>query len=335
MRQAARLDELGVGFGDRVAIVSQNSARLRPRSLAWPVTAAYWCRSTSACVQTRCATSSSIPAPACSIVDPELEESLADVSAEFTFVIGNDDDLSPRRRTEPRPGPGRERHCVHQLHLGHHGPTQGRPDHPPQRVDQRGDLRAHAGVSDRDVYLHTLPMFDANGWGIPSATAGMGVTQVVIRKIDGAEILRRVERHGVTFMCAAPAVVAAVLDAAAAWDGPIPGRDRVRIIVAGAPPPSRTVARVEEGAGLGVHPDLRPHRDLAPLTINRTRSEWDDLSVQDRASNLVAPGTPAHRRDAGDRADGRRWRGPTSCWKATGNSPRRRPPPCARLVPHR
>ena len=107
----------------------------------------------------------------------------------------------------------------------------------------------HAGVTDRDVHLHTLPMFHCNGWGMPFAMAGMGVKQVVLRKVDGGEILRRVEQHGVTVMCAAPAVVNAVLDAASRWEGEIPGRDRVRIIVAGAPPPTKTIARVEVELG--------------------------------------------------------------------------------------
>ena len=64
-----------------------------------------------------------------------------------------------------------------------------------------------------------------------------------------AEILRRIERHGVTYMCAAPAVVASALDAAKTWEGEIPGRDRVRIIVAGAPPPTRTIERVRDELG--------------------------------------------------------------------------------------
>ena len=93
----------------------------------------------------------------------------------------------------------------------------------------------HTTISDRDVYLHTLPLFHANGWGMPFAMTGVGAQHVVIRKIDGAEILRRVERHGVTVMCAAPAVVNSVLAAAQEWEGEIPGRDRVRIIMAGAP----------------------------------------------------------------------------------------------------
>ncbi len=43
-RQAARLDELGVGVGERVAIVSHNSARLLTRSSASPAGAGCWCR---------------------------------------------------------------------------------------------------------------------------------------------------------------------------------------------------------------------------------------------------------------------------------------------------
>ena len=69
----------------------------------------------------------------------------------------------------------------------------------------------------------------------------MGARQVVIRKIDGEDILDRVEREGVTFLAGAPAVVAAVLDAASARaerGAPIPGRGTVRMVVAGAPPPA-------------------------------------------------------------------------------------------------
>jgi long-subunit acyl-CoA synthetase (AMP-forming) len=55
--------------------------------------------------------------------------------------------------------------------------------------------------------------------GQPFAVTGMGGTHVILRKVDGAEILRRIEQHGVTYLCGAPAVVSMVLDAAAAWDG--------------------------------------------------------------------------------------------------------------------
>jgi fatty-acyl-CoA synthase len=148
-------------------------------------------------------------------------------------------------------------------------------------------------VSDRDVYLHTLPMFHCNGWGMPYTTAGVGATQVVLRKVDGAEILRRVERHGVTLMCGAPAVWNSVLDAAAEWEGPVPGRDQVRIVVAGAPPPSRTIARVEEELGWEFN-QIYGLTETAPLiTVNRPRAEFDHLTPLDRAKALSRAGAPA------------------------------------------
>ena len=79
-------------------------------------------------------------------------------------------------------------------------------------------------------------------------------------------------------MCAAPAVAAAVLEAAQTWEGEIPGRDRVRIIMAGAPPPTKTVVRVEEELGWEFIQIYGLTETSPLLTVNRTRAEWDDLS---------------------------------------------------------
>ena len=135
----------------------------------------------------------------------------------------------------------------------------------------------HVGVNDRDVYLHTLPMFHCNGWGMTYAVTAMGGRHIVLRKVDGAEILRRVDAHGVTLMCGAPAVLSAVLDAAATWDGPIPGRDRVRVVVAGAPPPTRTIERIETELGWEFLQIYGLTETSPLLTINRGRAEYDDL----------------------------------------------------------
>src|SRR3712207_9330110 len=73
----------------------------------------------------------------------------------------------------------------------------------------------------------------------------------------------------------------------------IPGRDRVRIVVAGAPPPSRTIARVEEELGWEFN-QIYGLTETAPLlTINRPRAEYDDLTPLDRAKALSRPGVPA------------------------------------------
>jgi fatty-acyl-CoA synthase len=154
----------------------------------------------------------------------------------------------------------------------------------------------HTSVSDRDVYLHTLPMFHCNGWGQVYAVTGMGATHVVIRKIDGEDILKRVQHHGVNFMCGAPAVVAMTLEAAGkrkeAGD-PVPGKFLVRIVVAGAPPPSKVIERVETDLGWEFIQIYGLTETSPLLTINRTRAEWDHLDASSRAKLLSRAGAPA------------------------------------------
>jgi fatty-acyl-CoA synthase len=87
--------------------------------------------------------------------------------------------------------------------------------------------------------------------------------------------------------------VAAVLEAAQTWDGEVPGRDRVRIIVAGAPPPTKTVARVEQELGWEFI-QIYGLTETAPLlTINRERAESATLPTNERARRLGRAGAPA------------------------------------------
>ncbi|MBA2283339.1 MAG: AMP-binding protein, partial [Acidimicrobiia bacterium] len=242
--QAAGLDALGVAQGERVAVVSHNSARLLSSFFGvsgWgrilvPINfrlkaeeVAYIVEHSGASVL---------------LVDPEVDGALAGVTAKHRFVIGAEaDDALLRFDTEPEPwlDPDEDGTATVNYTSG----TTARPKGV-QLTHRNVWLNAvtfamHMQVSDRDVYLHTLPMFHCNGWGMTYGVSGLGATHIVLRKVDGAEILRRVERHGVTLLCGAPAVVAAILDAAAGWDGEVPGRGRVRIVVAGAPPPTRTI----------------------------------------------------------------------------------------------
>jgi acyl-CoA synthetase (AMP-forming)/AMP-acid ligase II len=131
---------------------------------------------------------------------------------------------------------------------------------------------------------------------MPYAVTGMGVPQVVVRKIDGEEILRRIESHGVTLLCGAPAVVAAILTAAAdrrAAGRDVPGAGTVRMVVAGAPPPSKTIERVEGELGWEFI-QIYGLTETAPLlTINRAVSEWDGMEPAERARLQSRAGVPA------------------------------------------
>ena len=153
----------------------------------------------------------------------------------------------------------------------------------------------HMGVNDRDVYLHTLPQFHCNGWGMLYAVTGMGGKHVILRKVDGAEILRRVDEHGVTLMCGAPAVLNMILDAAATWDGADPGRGRTRIVVAGAPPPTRTIERFETELGWEFVQIYGLTETTPVLTMNRTRGRVG------RPRRRRSGGEAQPRRRAGDR----------------------------------
>ena len=293
--QAAGLDALGVGVGERVAVVSQNAARLVSSMFgvagSGRILVPINFRLSAAEVEYivgHCGAS-------VLLVDPELDEQLAGVSAPHRFVIGAEsDDALHRFDAEPTPWAPDEDATAF---INYTSGTTARPKGV-QITHRNTWLNAtvfgwQTGVNDRDTYLHTLPMFHVNGWGMPFATAGMGVTQVVLRKVDGAEILRRVDEHGVTLLCGAPAVVNAVLDAAAAWDGPIPGRDRVRMVVAGAPPPTRTIERVISELGWEFIQIYGLTETSPLLTMNRMRSEWDDLDAAGRAAQLVRAGAPA------------------------------------------
>ena len=292
--QAAGLDALGIGFGERVAVVSQNAARLlisffgvaghgrvlvpinfrlSPHEIDYIVGHA---------------------GASLLLVDPELDAALADVKCARRLVLGAESDALLYRDRAPLPWTADEGATAT---INYTSGTTARPKGV-QLTHRNLWLNAttfalHAGVNDRDVYLHTLPMFHCNGWGMPFALAGLGAAQHVLRKIDGAEILRRVERHGVTLMCAAPAVCNAVLAAAASWPGPPPGRGRVRVICAGAPPPTRTIERIETELGWEFMQIYGLTETSPLLTINRRRAEWDLQGSRERAEKLGRAGAPA------------------------------------------
>jgi acyl-CoA synthetase (AMP-forming)/AMP-acid ligase II len=292
--QAAALDALGIAPGERVAMMSHNSARLLTAfygvsgygRILVPINFRLVAEEVKYIV--------SHSGARVLLVDPELEEAMSTVECEHKFVIGAESDaLLHRYGVEPGAWQPDEDATAT---INYTSGTTARPKGV-QLTHRNLWLNAatfgwQMGVNDRDVYLHTLPQFHCNGWGMVYAVTGMGGEHIILRKVEGAEILRRVDKHGVTLMCAAPAVVSMILDAAPSWSGPIPGRDRVRIVVAGAPPPTRTIERVETELGWEFV-QIYGLTETAPfLTMNRSRAEYDALSTADRAARLGRAGAP-------------------------------------------
>jgi acyl-CoA synthetase (AMP-forming)/AMP-acid ligase II len=298
---ALTLDELGVGFGQRVAIVSPNAARFlvsfygvsgHGRVLVpinyrlGPEEVRYIVDHSGASVL---------------LVDPDSDAALADVTAKHRVVMDGVADaelFAPASDgAVPQPWDADE---TAPASINYTSGTTARPKGV-QLTHRNCWLNAvafgwHVAVGDRDTYMHTLPMFHCNGWGMPYAVTAMGVPQVVVRKIDGEEILKRVERSGVTLLCGAPAVVAAILDAAAARrlrPAEVPGAGRVRMVVAGAPPPSKTIERVEAELGWEFIQIYGLTETSPLLTVNRAPVEWDGLDPVERARRQSRAGVPA------------------------------------------
>ena len=292
---AAGLDRLGIGVGERVAMVSHNSARLLTAMfgvsgsgrILVPINFRLHHEEVRYIVQHSGAR--------VLLVDPEIADALSSVECEHKHVIGANDGAwlmhfgdEPSRWAEDEDATAT---------INYTSGTTARPKGV-QLTHRNIWLNAatfgwQLGIDDRDVYLHTLPQFHCNGWGVLYAVTGMGGRHVIIRKIDGAEILRRVQHHGVTVMCGAPAVANMVLDAASHWEGPIPGSGRTRIVIAGAPPPTKTIERIENELGWEFIQIYGLTETTPLLTMNRGRAELDDLPPSARATRLSRAGGPA------------------------------------------
>ncbi|WP_226480753.1 AMP-binding protein [Natrinema amylolyticum] len=127
-------------------------------------------------------------------------------------------------------------------------------------------LVAHQEITDDDVYLWTLPMFHANGWGHIFAVTGIGAKHVCTRGVDAAAIFEAVRSEDVSYMCGAPTVLNMLIDyyeeraapegqrgeggeTAGANEPETTGDAAVRLATAGSAPPEATIRTVEDEFG--------------------------------------------------------------------------------------
>jgi acyl-CoA synthetase (AMP-forming)/AMP-acid ligase II len=291
---AAGLDAMGVAAGERIAVVSQNSARML--DLFYGATASgrivvpinfrlgrdevdYIVRHSQASLL---------------LVDPELELPLAGLRAPRRLTLGTESDAALLRfGVEPRPWNDVDENAT--ATINYTSGTTARPkgvELTHRNIWLNATVMAlHLGITDRDVYLHSVPMFHVNGWSLPFSLAALGVPQIVLRKVDGPEILRRIERHGVTMLGGAPAVLDIALNAASTRAPS--AANRVRVVTGGAPPPTRTIARVEQELGWEVIQIYGLTETSPLLVINRARAEDVAAGDDERHRRLTRPGAPA------------------------------------------
>jgi fatty-acyl-CoA synthase len=103
------------------------------------------------------------------------------------------------------------------------------------------------GLTDRDVQLHTIPLFHANGWGTPQALTCVGGTHVMIRKFEPQKVFELVANEGVTLAAMVPTMVNMLLNSPHLGHYDLSSLNR--LVVGGAVSPPAFVGAVEEKLG--------------------------------------------------------------------------------------
>jgi fatty-acyl-CoA synthase len=139
------------------------------------------------------------------------------------------------------------------------------------------------------VYLWTLPMFHCNGWCFPWSIAAQSGTNVCLRKVEAATIMRLMREHRVTHYCAAPVVHNTLIGAPAELREGL--THRIEAMVAGASPPSSMIEGLER-----MNIDLTHTYGLTevygPSAVCQKQEEWTGLTPNERAVKNGRQGVP-------------------------------------------
>ncbi|WP_286228694.1 long-chain-fatty-acid--CoA ligase [Neobacillus mesonae] len=140
----------------------------------------------------------------------------------------------------------------------------------------------HLNVNHDDVYLHTLPMFHANGWGGVWAITAAGATHVCLRKVDPPLILELFETKRISLLCGAPTVVNMLVNDSKAKEIKI--KTSLRMATAGAPPAAALIKKAQDILGLKmIH--VYGLTETSPFILYcEWKREFDSKSAEDQAT---------------------------------------------------
>lgn len=148
----------------------------------------------------------------------------------------------------------------------------------------------HLRVSDRDVYLHVLPMFHVNGWGSPFYYTANGATHICLKKATPETIFKALEDHKVSVLHMAPTVLNSLLQYN---EKNLPAIEHdVRVVIAGSAPPPAFVTRVEKELGWEFI-QVYGMTESTPLSLVSTiRSQFAHLPAKEQYRMKAKAGHP-------------------------------------------
>ena len=129
------------------------------------------------------------------------------------------------------------------------------------------------GTTVDDRVLMVVPMFHANGWGLPFAAPACGASLILPgRNLDGASLARLIMSEGATIAVGVPTVWLGLVDHLDEKGGDVPTLKR--IMVGGAPMPEQLMDRIEKRTGAIVQTswgmtELTPIGAIAPAALSQ------------------------------------------------------------------
>jgi fatty-acyl-CoA synthase len=146
-------------------------------------------------------------------------------------------------------------------------------------LNAMGEIIEH-GLSNRSVYLWTVPMFHCNGWSFPWAITAVGARHILIRQPDPRQMTELILAEGVTHLCGAPVVVNNLCQYCVA--NGIRFERGLYMVTGGAPPAPATLRQAEE-IGVTVAHVYGLTESYGPHSLCVWHAEWDALPIADRA----------------------------------------------------
>jgi fatty-acyl-CoA synthase len=135
------------------------------------------------------------------------------------------------------------------------------------------------GMPPASVYLWTLPMFHCNGWCFPWTMAANSGTNVCLRRVDPRLILEAIREHGVTHYCGAPIVHSLIANAPAQWREGI--THKVSGLIAAAPPPAAVIEGMAK-IGFDITHVYGLTETYGPAAVCAKHPEWAQLPLEEQ-----------------------------------------------------
>ncbi|MFN7936759.1 MAG: long-chain-fatty-acid--CoA ligase [Bryobacteraceae bacterium] len=293
-RLGSALRQLGVGEGDRVAVLSPNTVMALEPHFGVPMIGAVLVMLNTRLAGPELVWILNHCEAKVLLVDaqlaPVLEPLRDQMPALQHFIVDYEELLDSGRADEVQPVEPDEDAMIS---INYTSGTTGFPKGVIFRqrgayLNALGELMEY-GLNSSSVYLWTLPLFHCNGWCFPWAVTAAGGVHVLLRQPQPDRVVELIRAEGVTHLCGAPVVVGSL--AHYCGQEGVKFENGLRIITAGAPP-SPAVLRSAEEMGAEMFHCYGLTETYGPMTVCAWRKEWNQLPADARAQRKARQGVP-------------------------------------------